>query len=86
MEKGLEEALRENKGVDAIISINHQLYGKQKIKCQLDYIFDDNRIGFRAKDGQDIFVYRQNLKDYGIKDGIFFADDLMKIEIRLQAQ
>lgn len=86
MKKGiniLEETLRENKGTDAIISISHKLYGSQKIKCELDYIFDSERIGFRVKNGQEIFIYKSEIVDYGIKDGIYFADNIMKIEIKL---
>ena len=89
MKKGiniLEKALKENKGVDAIISIYHKLYGLQKIKCQLDYILDDNRIGFRIKNKQEIFIYKEDLVGYDTKDGICFADKLMKIEIKLHKQ
>lgn len=86
MKKGiniLEETLRENKGVDAIISIYHKLYGSQKIRCNLDYIFDSERIGFRVKNGQEIFIYRSDIIDYGVKDGIYFADNIMEINIKL---
>lgn len=89
LEKGiniLEEVLRENKGVDATISISHKLYGEQKIKCELDYIFDAERVGFRAKNGQEIFIYRVDIVDYGTKDGIYFADDVMEIRIKLNKQ
>ena len=86
MKKGiniLEEELRKNNGIDAIISISHKLYGSQKIKCALDYIFDNERIGFRVKNGQEIFVYKSDIINYGIKDGIHFADNLMEIKIKL---
>lgn len=66
-----------------MIGISHKLFGDQKIKCNLDYIFDDDRIGFKVKNGQEIFIYRVDLVDYGIKDGIYFADDIMKINIKL---
>ncbi len=82
MEKGIKTELEKCKGVDVIIGIDHKLYGSQKIRCCLDYIFDEQRIGFRAKSGQEVFVYRVNLVDYGIKDGIYFADDVMKIDIK----
>ena len=86
MEKGmniLEKALKNSNGMDAIISISHKLYGPQKIKCELDYIFDEERIGFRTKVGQEIFIYRVDLIDYGIKDGIYFADNIMEINIKV---
>ena len=86
MKKGiniLEEALGQNQGVDAIISISHKLYGLQKIKTELDYILDADRVGFRVKNGQEIFIYRADLVDYGTEDGIYFADELMEIKIKI---
>ena len=82
----LEEAFYRNNGKDATISISHKLYGNQKIKCVLDYIFDNERIGFRAINRQEIFIYRKDLIDYGTKDGIYFADDIMEIKIKLHEQ
>ena len=84
--KGILQELERNKGRDALIGIYHKLYGNQKVKCKLDYIFDDKRIGFKIKNGQEIFIYRKDLVDCGIKDGIYFADDVMKIEIKLNEQ
>ena len=89
MKKGiniLEKILKENKGVDATIGISHKLYGPQKIKCKLDYIFDNERIGLRVKNGQEIFIYKSDIIDYGIKDGIYFADNVMVINIKLHGQ
>ena len=82
----LKETLQKHKGEDAVISISHKLYGAQKIKVKLDYIFDEKRIGFKVKNGQEIFIYREHLVDYSIKDGIFFADDIMEIRIKLHGQ
>ena len=79
----IEEILKRNKGEDAIISISHKLYGNQKLKLKLDCIVDENRIGVRVKNGQEIFVYKNEMIDCGIKDGIYIADDLMKISIKL---
>ena len=86
MKKGiniLEETLRKSKGMDAIMSISHKLYGAQKIICELDYIFDSERVGFRVKNGQEIFIYKSDIIDCGIKDGIYFADNIMEIKIKL---
>ena len=51
---------------------------------------DDAWKGFegvgKVKNGQEIFVYKDEVVDYGTKDGIYFADDLMEINIRLQEQ
>lgn len=82
----LEKELRKNLGKDALISISHKLYGAQKIKCKLDYVIDKERIGFRVKNEQDIFIYRDDLINYGVKDGIYIADNLMEINIKLNMQ
>ena len=82
----IEEAFARHKGEDATISISHKLYGEQKIKLKLDCIFDEKRIGFRASSGQEIFIYRDEIVNYGTKDGIYFADELMEINIKLHGQ
>ena len=82
----LEKALNGNNGKDATISISHKLYGNQKIRCKLDYIFDNQRIGFKVISGQEIFIYRNDLVTYGVKDGIYFADNIMEIKIKLHEQ
>ena len=82
----LEEVLRKNNGQDATISISHKLYGDQNISCELDYIFDNECIGFKAINGQEIFIYKKDLVDYGTKDGIYFADNVMEIRIKLHEQ
>ena len=79
----LEEKLREYQGGDAFISISHKLYGSQKLKVKLDYIWDEERIGFRANK-QEIYIYKDKLVNYGAKDGIYFADDIMEIRIKMQ--
>ena len=79
----IEEILKKYNGEDVVINTSHKLYGAQKIKCKLDYIFDAERVGFRVNSGQNIFVHRNEIVDYGIKDGIYFADDLMEIKIKL---
>ena len=79
--KTLEEELKKYNGDDAIISISHKLYGDQKIKCKLSYIFDDDRVGFKVNNGHNIFIYKNDLINYGIKDGIYFADNVMEVKI-----
>lgn len=78
----LEEALKNYNGADVLICTSHKLWGDQKVKCELDAIFD-HRIGFRAKNGQEIFIYRESIIDCGIEDYIYFADELMQIKIKL---
>lgn len=77
----LEEKLREYQGGDALISISHKLYGSQKLKVELDYIWDKERIGFRTNK-QEIYVERNKIVNYGTKDGIYFADAIMEIKIQ----
>ena len=78
----IKEALKKYSKESVLINTFHKLYGKQKIMCKLDYIFDDERVGFKAVNGQEIFIYRDEIIDYGIKDGIYFADSLMEIQIK----
>ena len=78
----LERTLRENQGASVLVYTSHCFYGDQKIKCNLDYIFDANRVGFRVGE-QEIYIYRNEIKDFGIKDGIYFTDSIMKIRIKL---
>ena len=80
----LETELQKYKGEDAVISISHKLYGPQKIKTKLNCICDDQRIGFAVTSGQEIFIYRDQIVDYGVEGNIFFADDIMEITIKLQ--
>ena len=38
------------------------------------------------KKGQEIYIYKDEVKDFGIEDGIYFADNLMRIDIKLHEQ
>lgn len=79
--------LKKYEGEMAIISISHKLYGEQKIKCELNWIFNEDKIGIRVKRDYEIYMYRGKIVDYGIKDGmIYFADDLMRMDIKLHRQ
>lgn len=76
----LLEVLKKMTGVDAIIRICHKLYGDQKLKCEINPIID-NRIGLCVK-GQEIYMYKDEIKEFSVKDGIFFADGIMSIKIK----
>lgn len=79
----LEQTLKQHNGEDAVISISHKLYGGQKIKCKFDCIIDENRIGFRVKSGQEIYVNRDEIISFRIgKKGAWFADDVMQVNIQ----
>ena len=84
--KGINELLNKYSGKDATIRISHKLFGMQKIETELDYIFDGDRIGFRVGNGQEIFIYIKDLVEFGIGGSIYFADDVMKLEIKLNEQ
>lgn len=84
--KGINELLEKYNGKDATIRISHKLFGTQKIELKLSYIFDEDRIGFRVGNGQEIFIYTNDIIDFGIGDSIYFADDLMRIDIKLNEQ
>lgn len=80
----LEKSLRENNGADVMVYISHILYGNQKLKCNLDYIFDNEHIGL-CVGKQRLYINQQDIVDYGINDGIYFADDIMEIRIKLNS-
>lgn len=79
----IKEALKGYCGASVFISTSHKLYGKQNIKCKLDYIFDEEKIGFRVSNGQEIYVHMDEIVDYGVEEGIYVADDLMEIKIKI---
>lgn len=79
----LKEKLMMYNGEDVVINIFHKLYGDQKIQCNLYCICDEGRIGFKTNNGQYIFINQNDVIDYGVKDGIYFADDVMKIMIKI---
>mgnify|MGYP003443422717 CR=1 FL=1 len=58
----LEESLKEYNGRNAMISISHKLYGEQKIKLKIDYIFDEKRVGIRVKNRQKNIVYKNKIE------------------------
>ena len=78
----LKQAFEKHNGGDATISISHKLYKGERIKCKFDYIFDEKRIGFRIKKGQELYIYKTELLSYGIYNKyIYFEDDVMHVDI-----
>ena len=80
----VEKSLKQNNGKSAVISTSHKLYGDQKIKCKLDCIVDEERIGFRVKSGQEIYMYKKEIESVSIDGAIFFADDVMSVSIQVE--
>ena len=84
--KDIKGILEKYNGKDAIIRISHKLFGTQEIETKLDLIFDGDRVGFRVGNGQEIYIYTKDMVDYGIEGSIYFADDVMRIDIKLNEQ
>lgn len=82
MKKELIDVIKRIKGEDAEISIFHKLYGEQKLKCEFCPIIDE-RIGFKIK-GQDIYIEKDKIKEIQLGNEICFADDVMKIMIKIK--
>lgn len=82
--KGIERVLRQHNGEDAVISISHKLYGGQKIKCELDCVIDENRIGFRARNGQEVYMYKNEIVDFCTDGALWFEDDVMRISVQFE--
>lgn len=83
--KGINElmkVLQKHNGENAVVSISHKIYTSEKIKCNPECFMDDKRMGFRIKPGQEVYIYRNELQDWGIGNEIFFEDDVMKISIK----
>lgn len=80
----LENVLLQNNGKSAVISTSHKLYGEQKIKCKLDCIVDHERIGFRVKSGQEIYVHRNEIEKINTDGLVFFADDVMCVSMQIE--
>ena len=82
--ENIEEHLKKHNGEDALISIFHKLYGNQKIQCKFDCIIDKERIGFRVKSGQEIYMLKKDIVDYQLNCNIRIVDDVMEVFINFQ--
>lgn len=85
MSTGIRDFITEMKkleGKRVNIKTAHKLYGGQKIEMDLRIIDDESRLGFEIN-GQDIFIEKEGLVDFGIIEGTYyFASDLMRIELK----
>lgn len=76
------DKLKKLNGTNVSINIEHKLYGDQSIKCALQTINDEERLGFAVND-QEIYIYKNEMCHFGEDNGLYyFADAIMKIEIR----
>lgn len=78
----IEEMKKDIEGKRVNIKTAHKLYGNQKIECDLKVVDDESRLGFHVN-GQDIYVDKYELCDFGIIEGTYhFASELMCIELK----
>lgn len=85
MKKEIKELIRAMeiiRGEDAEISIFHKLYGDQKLRCIFSPMVDE-KIGFNIK-GQEIYIERDKIERFSLRDGICFTDNVMTIEIKTE--
>ena len=79
--KELINALVETNGECVQINIIHLLYGPQKVRCNLDLINKENRLGFKTRE-QSIYIEKNKIVECGKKGNkYYFADDIMTIEV-----
>jgi hypothetical protein len=69
-------------GTNVSIKIEHKLYGNQSIKCALQILNDEERLGF-VINYQEIYVYKNEILHFWENDGLYyFADKVMNINIK----
>lgn len=85
MNTGIRDFIVEMRAIEGkrvSIKTAHKLYGGQKIETDFKIIDDASRLGFKIN-GQDIFIEKEGLVNFGIIEGIYyFASDLMRIELK----
>jgi hypothetical protein len=81
--KNFTDELKKLNGLNVLINIEHKLYGDQSIKCALQVLNDEERLGF-VTNGQEIYIYKDDIRHFGAYCGLYyFADKIMKVEIRM---
>lgn len=85
MNLGIEKFIADLKTINGKrvkIEIVHKLYGDQTIEYDLCVLDDKGRLGFRIN-GQEIYLNKTDILDYGIIKGMYFwADKIMRLEIQ----
>ena len=77
------ENLRQSENKKAKVLLKHSLWGEQKFQIEALHIIDDERIGVMIK-GQELFIYKDNVKDYGADmDRLWVTDGRSTIELIL---
>ena len=85
MSIGIRDFIKEIKNIEGRrvnVSIAHKLYGNQTIRCNIQILDDESRLGFHINN-QDIYINKTELCDFGITKGTYyFASKLMRIELK----
>ena len=75
------EHLRQSENKKAKVLLKHYLWGEQEFITDELHIIDDERVGVIFK-GQKLFVYKNNIKDFGAnQDKLWVTDGRITITI-----
>lgn len=58
------------------VIVEHSLFGGQAYACDSIKIVNDDRVGVTIK-GQDLFVRKENIKAFEVKDNEYVVEDEM---------
>lgn len=73
------EHLRQLENKKAKVLLKHYLWGKQGFITDELHIIDDERVGVIFK-GQELFIYKNNIKDFGAnQDKLWVTDGRLTI-------
>ena len=73
------EHLRQSEYKKAKVLLKHSLWGEQRFITDELHIIDDERVGVVFK-GQELFIYKDNIKDFGIDaDKLWVTDSRFTI-------
>ena len=68
------EHLRQSENKKAKVLLKHYLWGDQRFETEALHIIDDERVGVIFK-GQELFIYKNNIKDFGVDVGKLWVTD-----------
>lgn len=83
MEKKNVNELHNLNGKSGEITIQHELYGNQRIKAKIHIINDGERVGVRIKN-HEIFLWKNEIKDIQVMERFaLIKGELMQITINI---
>ncbi len=63
------------------VIVEHALFGGQAYACDNIKVVNDDRVGVTIK-GNDLFVRKENIKSFIIKDNVYMVeDDMLTISV-----